>query len=503
MGVVCTNPSDKTLDARRRRAEKILAQRAAYTVPKTGETWADISCYEGCPGWAVFDTDRGFGIQSCDDCNAIAKRHKLPLLTDQEVKELPAARRALKRQIRDYGSAYRAPEETPDETEPEQNPKLKTPSGQYKPVWQFLLERIRQRRPDPVDVLARIAGEEIQGVVTAVDPDHKRVTVEEWSGRKRTFKHVPIVDLWIDGTKGWGTLEPDTSPGPYAEHVGGPLGAAAYLRDMGHAEGNPRSLLTGPKWDAAREKLRGAASGARKNPRRRCTIDHEALKKDDAAWAKLEYVGRQLSEDDDGNDYWLELRDCTCGSTLARPEDPALRKNPATPEERAAAEAKYEEFHRYPPVKIGTFHKTFSIPSKMYEAGKAIYVTYRSGKVDPSTLKKPRRPINYIHEHDVGVKVYLPVSSESRDVLGHTDTEEVPSEFQDVQALVMLGQSLGFAWQASGVDEPREAEGVDDPFPELYCTPDGKCLLVVQDKREVLAMIWGGALGVYARGIDG
>jgi hypothetical protein len=48
----------------------------------------------------------------------------------------------------------------------------------------------------------------------------------------------------------------------------------------------------------------------------------------------------------------------------------------------------------------------------------------------------------------------------------------------------------------------REAEG-RAPLPDLCCTPDGKCLLVVQGKRKVLAMMWGGALGVFARGIDG
>lgn len=51
----------------------------------------------------------------------------------------------------------------------------------------------------------------------------------------------------------------------------------------------------------------------------RCKRDHKALILDDAAWAKLEVVGIQQDEDDDGNPAPLELRDCTCGNTLSRP----------------------------------------------------------------------------------------------------------------------------------------------------------------------------------------
>lgn len=41
---------------------------------------------------------------------------------------------------------------------------------------------------------------------------------------------------------------------------------------------------------------------------------HEAMKRDDLAWARLEYVGLQ----DDGDGGWLELRNCPCGGTLGR-----------------------------------------------------------------------------------------------------------------------------------------------------------------------------------------
>ena len=112
--------------------------------------------------------------------------------------------------------------------------------------------------------------------------------------------------------------------------------------------------------------------------------------------------------------------------------------------------------------------------------------------MDPSTLKKPKRPIDYIHEHDAGVETYI------KDP--HPDTD-VPEEFTDVGALVKLGDCLGFC--VVGCDgEEVEAEATS-PLPELYSTPDGKCLFVIQSKKDVLAASWGGALGVYARGIDG
>lgn len=184
-------------------------------------------------------------------------------------------------------------------------------------------------------------------------------------------------------------------------------------------------------------------------------------------------------------------------SEIAMVRNPS-HANPA----RVEAVAKYEEFHRYPPTAIGDFPSSFEIPSEVLVGGRAKWVTYRSGKVDPSTLKKPRRPVNYIHEHDAGVQVYLPLDTEF-DVdsdASEIDTVDVPREFREVPALVKLGESLGYAF-LFGLEEV-EAVG-QDPLPELYCTPCGKCLFVIQDKREVLAMVWGGALGVFARGIDG
>lgn len=160
--------------------------------------------------------------------------------------------------------------------------------------------------------------------------------------------------------------------------------------------------------------------------------------------------------------------------------------------DKEAAAEKYEEFHRYPPKKIGEFASGFSIPKTVVTGGKALWITYRSGKVDPATLRKPRSPVDYIHEFNAGVVAYLATGTGKR--------VSVPREVRDVEALTKLGTNLGFCFE----DGDEEVEAVSTrPMPELYATPDGKCLLVVQDKRRVIAMFWGGALGVFARGIDG
>jgi hypothetical protein len=162
------------------------------------------------------------------------------------------------------------------------------------------------------------------------------------------------------------------------------------------------------------------------------------------------------------------------------------------PEELAAG--LYEDFHRYPPRKVGEFGAGFKIPDRVHRQGKSINVLYRSGKVDPETLKKPRKPVDYIHEHDSkGVTTYL--------TKGDGPGASTPDWLRDADALVLLGSCLGFAFEG-----PRgklvTAEG-RAPLPELYATTNGKALLVIQGKRDLIALVWGGKLNVEPRGIVG
>ena len=162
----------------------------------------------------------------------------------------------------------------------------------------------------------------------------------------------------------------------------------------------------------------------------------------------------------------------------------------ATP--KAAADL-YEAFHRFEPRRVGSFAAGFKIPSSMHAQGRAVHVMYRSDKVDPATLRRPKRPVDYIHEHKPGVRTYL--------ARGAGERVEVPSFLRDADQLTLLGQCLGFAFEGS---DGKEIEAVGKGrLPELYATPNGRALIVIQDKRQVLAAMWGGKLNVEPRGIVG
>lgn len=157
---------------------------------------------------------------------------------------------------------------------------------------------------------------------------------------------------------------------------------------------------------------------------------------------------------------------------------------------------KYREFHRKEPKDIGAMAASFAIPAVMVRRGPAVHVLYRSDKVDPETLRQPQEPVDYIHDHDAGVDLYVPGG-------GRRDGElvDVPAWIRRSESLVLLGQCLGF----EAKDERGRAIVAEatEPLPELYCTPCGKALLVIEGKASVFAMMWGGGLDVIDRGIIG
>lgn len=164
------------------------------------------------------------------------------------------------------------------------------------------------------------------------------------------------------------------------------------------------------------------------------------------------------------------------------------RVNHARDEEEAVE--KFREFHRLEPHEL-VYDDTFEMPRRVRCMGPAKWVTYRSKKVIPDTMQRPRKPVDYIHEIESGVELYVPD--------GELDTE-VPEFILEAGSLTLLGQCLGFGFEEDG--KKSEAKG-ERPLPELYCTPDGRALIVVQGKRDILALIWGGELAVEGRGIVG
>lgn len=153
---------------------------------------------------------------------------------------------------------------------------------------------------------------------------------------------------------------------------------------------------------------------------------------------------------------------------------------------------KYVEFHQFDPYEIGEFARGFQIPHDVTLVGAGRYVLYSSDKLNPST-GEDEGFIDYIHEHKPGVRVYRPgVPGRSR---------RVPGYIRDVSELVLLGECMGFGYDDG--DGNEVAAEPDAALTELYAIPSGKALIVVENKRCVCALIWGGKLGVEARGIVG
>lgn len=170
------------------------------------------------------------------------------------------------------------------------------------------------------------------------------------------------------------------------------------------------------------------------------------------------------------------------------PSSPKARRNPVdAPPSASDAVNLYQVFWKMDPKDIGEFHPEFTIPAQVALVGDAEWITYQSGKTDPETLQVPKDPVNYIHDFDDGVQLFAPGAGVA-----------VPSFVREAKALTLLGICLG--WQVETDQGTREAEATK-PMPELYAIPSGNALLVIQDKREVLAIFWGGKLTVEGRGI--
>jgi hypothetical protein len=154
--------------------------------------------------------------------------------------------------------------------------------------------------------------------------------------------------------------------------------------------------------------------------------------------------------------------------------------------------AKYREFYQLEPRDVEPLYSS-SIPEHAYLLGEGAHVLYRSDKLNPTT-GKDEGVIDYIHEHEGGVMIYGldpnmgPERSVPRWIHGDGD-----------QVLVALGRCPGFAFHDDGeVVEVKLAMNRH----RLCALPSGKALVVLDGGKPV-ALIWGGSLGVEARGIVG
>ncbi len=138
----------------------------------------------------------------------------------------------------------------------------------------------------------------------------------------------------------------------------------------------------------------------------------------------------------------------------------------------------------------GAFHPSLTIPATVRCMGDALRTDYRSDKLNP-TDGDDEGWIDYTHKHDGGVKLCQPARGASGDT-------NVPAWIRNVDQLTWLGKVLALEFRdGDGVHEMRGTE----PLPELFASPTGKALFVIQSKRTLLAIIWGGRLAVERRGI--
>jgi hypothetical protein len=161
----------------------------------------------------------------------------------------------------------------------------------------------------------------------------------------------------------------------------------------------------------------------------------------------------------------------------------------------------YKEFHAFEPVKIAAFHEKFRIPSRAFYVGEALEMFYTSDKLDPDTGNDDGF-VSYVHEHEGGVGMYVtsPGSLRGR-------VKDVPSWISGAKSLVRLGDCEGYTFRTGyagryGKGKKVVAEATE-PLPEWYAIPAGDALLVIQSKRTIIALLWGGNLRVEWAGVVG
>lgn len=170
------------------------------------------------------------------------------------------------------------------------------------------------------------------------------------------------------------------------------------------------------------------------------------------------------------------------------------RDNPARDAHASKAAAMFARFHTRDWRAEGTFHPSMVIPGELRCLGDVLNTDYQSDKLHPGT-GEDEGWIDYTHKHDGGVKIYAPVGARHP---GDVDVVRTPAAVARVDQMTWLGKYLGGSYRAGG--RVLEVRGTE-PLPELFAAPSGKALYVVQGKRSLLFVIWGGRLAVEHRGI--
>lgn len=164
----------------------------------------------------------------------------------------------------------------------------------------------------------------------------------------------------------------------------------------------------------------------------------------------------------------------------------AGRKTARPPGVSQAAET-FEGFNEYEAKGAYRFAKEIVVPDRIPIAGPCKWVTYKSDKWNDGTH-------DYIHT----ITSYPRVKC---GLLGYDyPTKIVPAKVRDVTTVTQIGlRALGFAFERDG----EEFEAKLPTGTEWFWSQTGRSLYLIQKKRKLVAVIWGGELNIEPRGIVG
>jgi hypothetical protein len=167
------------------------------------------------------------------------------------------------------------------------------------------------------------------------------------------------------------------------------------------------------------------------------------------------------------------------------------RSNPgrrtARPPGVSQAVKTFEDFNEYPSKGASKFAREIIIPERMPCPGPCRWVTYRSDKWNDGTH-------DYIHTITSYPRVKCAMAGENY------PTVKVPAKVRNATTLTQIGlRALGFAFEY----DDDEYEAKVPAGTEWFWSQTARALYLIQNKRKLVAVIWGGKLNGEPRGIVG
>lgn len=161
-------------------------------------------------------------------------------------------------------------------------------------------------------------------------------------------------------------------------------------------------------------------------------------------------------------------------------------RNPGHPATVRNAAADFATFHNFDPKRVD-YAPRVTVPSQIPVVGSCEWVLYRSNKWGEGTH-------DYIHEITSHPRVMVGIVGDRGGKM-----TKVPKRIQQTKSVSLIGKCLG--WQFT--DKDGESMETKVTRCQWWWSKPGRALLAVEDKRRIVAIVWGGKLNVEARGIVG